>query len=207
MVLSMAPLHLLGHNDQNEVKHDFFSHMMPWVPALLPGDANCIINGTIFFTICLVLGIAMAQQLNICKIFQSPLYKWTMYVIKEIRCCTRWHLGFHSLFLNSAIAHSCILVPAIYICWYLPLILDIHQILLLDCVCIYRHAFRHILGFLPSFSVLRWWTCFMINIFLINGMYLPFCFFNVLPRASCGYIWCGFIPSKPWGSLITFPAL
>ena len=28
MVLVMAPLHSLGHNDQNEVKHGFFSHVM-----------------------------------------------------------------------------------------------------------------------------------------------------------------------------------
>ena len=33
MVLSMASLHSLGHNNQNEVKNDFFSHLMPLVPA------------------------------------------------------------------------------------------------------------------------------------------------------------------------------
>ena len=33
---------------------------------------------------------------------------------------------------------------------------------------------------------------------LTNGMYLPFCFFYVLPRASYGYIQCGFIPSAVW---------
>ena len=48
-VLSMAPLYSLGHNDQNEVKHDFFNHVMPLVPALLSCDSNCIINGTISF--------------------------------------------------------------------------------------------------------------------------------------------------------------
>ena len=42
MVLSMAPLHSLDHNDQNNVKN-----VMPLVPALLSCDANCIINGTI----------------------------------------------------------------------------------------------------------------------------------------------------------------
>ena len=38
--MSMAPLHLLGDNDQNEVKHCFFSHVIPLGPALLPCDAN-----------------------------------------------------------------------------------------------------------------------------------------------------------------------
>ena len=36
----------------------------------------------------------------------------------------------------------------------------------------------------------------MISMFLTNGMYLSF--FNVLPRVSYGYIWCGFIPSMVW---------
>ena len=45
MVLSMAPLHSLGHNDQNEVKHDFFNHVVPIEPTLLSCGANCIING------------------------------------------------------------------------------------------------------------------------------------------------------------------
>ena len=35
MVLSIALLHSLGHNDQNEVKHYFFSHVMLMIPALL----------------------------------------------------------------------------------------------------------------------------------------------------------------------------
>ena len=48
MMLSMAPLHSLGHSHQNEVKHDFFSPVIPLAEALLLGDANCIINGTIF---------------------------------------------------------------------------------------------------------------------------------------------------------------
>ena len=47
-LLSVAPLHSLGHNDQNEVTQDFFTHMMPLAPALLSCDANCFINSTIF---------------------------------------------------------------------------------------------------------------------------------------------------------------
>ena len=43
----------------------------------------------------------------------------------------RWHLRFYFFFLNSAILHSCILATAVYIYWYLPLILDINQLSLL----------------------------------------------------------------------------
>ena len=49
MVLSMAPLHSLPQNHQNEVEHDFDSHVIPFEPALLSCDANCIINFIIFF--------------------------------------------------------------------------------------------------------------------------------------------------------------
>ena len=49
IVLSMAPLLSLCHNDQNEVKHDISGHGMLLVPALLSYDANCIISSTILF--------------------------------------------------------------------------------------------------------------------------------------------------------------
>ena len=42
-----APLYLLGHSGQNEMKHHFFSHGMLLVPALL--SCYCIISGTILF--------------------------------------------------------------------------------------------------------------------------------------------------------------
>ena len=42
--------------------------------------------------------------------------------------------------------------------------------------------------FLPCISVLRWWTCFMISMFLTNGM--PF--FMSCPEPPVGKIWCGF---------------
>ena len=48
MLLSMALLHSEGRNDQNEVKHYFFSPVKTLVPALLPCDANCITNGIIW---------------------------------------------------------------------------------------------------------------------------------------------------------------
>ena len=109
------------------------------------GLARCTIGIYHFATICWVLGKAMTQQPNICKVAQSSLYSWTMYIIKETRYChlmlnspaTRWHLGFHFLFLNSAILHSCILVSVVYIYWYLPFILDTHQLFLLICVVLY----------------------------------------------------------------------
>ena len=47
MVLSLASLLALGQGDQNEVKHNVFSHMMPLIIALLSCVANCIINDTI----------------------------------------------------------------------------------------------------------------------------------------------------------------
>ena len=81
-------------------------------------------------------------------------------IIKEIRCCqlmlnslaTRWHPGVHFLFINSTIWHNCILVSVVYIYWYLPFILDIQQFFCwIVLVCIYRHAFRYILGFYTPF--------------------------------------------------------
>ena len=46
MVLSMTPLPSLSYSDQNEVKNNFFSHLIPTAPQLLSCDANCIISGT-----------------------------------------------------------------------------------------------------------------------------------------------------------------
>ena len=53
-----------------------------------------------------------AQHMQDCPIFIQLNY---VHNNKEIRCChfminspaTRWHWGFHFLFLNSAILHSC----------------------------------------------------------------------------------------------------
>ena len=46
---SMAPLHSLGQDDQNEVQHDFLCHVMPWVPVSASHDADGSINGTTAF--------------------------------------------------------------------------------------------------------------------------------------------------------------
>ena len=49
MVLSVASLHSLGNKYQNEMKHDFLSHLIHLLIALLSHDANSIINGIILF--------------------------------------------------------------------------------------------------------------------------------------------------------------
>ena len=48
MLLSMAPLHLLGHNDQNEVKCDSV-HVMPLASVLTSHGASSIENDIILF--------------------------------------------------------------------------------------------------------------------------------------------------------------
>ena len=134
---------------------------------------------------------------------------------KQIRHChlmlnssaTRWHLGFCVLFLNSAILHSCTFGNSFYICWnslyYLP---SINCFCWIDIVCIYRYAFRHIVGFYSLFLYLgdeyvSWsacshkWHVFVILFFLYPAQ-------NVMGISSVGSfpVWCG-------GSLIIFPAL
>ena len=44
-----APFHLLGHEGGNEVKHDYFGHVMPLALVIGSCDAKSIINGTIAF--------------------------------------------------------------------------------------------------------------------------------------------------------------
>ena len=56
-----------------------------------------------------------AWQPDICKIAQSSLYSWTMYIVKQIRYChlmlncpaTRWHLGFHFLLMRQTLRWRC----------------------------------------------------------------------------------------------------
>ena len=47
VVLSMAQLNLLGHNDQIKEIYDFLNHVMSLVPVVLKCDAKCIINDSI----------------------------------------------------------------------------------------------------------------------------------------------------------------
>ena len=47
MISSMAPLHSLGQDDQNEVQYDSAGHVMPF--TLASHDADGVINVTIAF--------------------------------------------------------------------------------------------------------------------------------------------------------------
>ena len=44
MPSSMTPLHSLGHDNQNEVQHDLFGHVMPLALALVSSDAHGVIT-------------------------------------------------------------------------------------------------------------------------------------------------------------------
>ena len=46
MISSMAQFHTLDQDDQNEVQHDLFFHVMPLALALSSVDADGVINGT-----------------------------------------------------------------------------------------------------------------------------------------------------------------
>ena len=115
---------------------------------------------------------------------------------------TRWHWRFHFLFLNQAILHSCMVATAVYICQYLTFILDIHQLFCwIMLVCIYRYAFRHILGFYPPFLYLGKEHVHDQHV-LTHGMYLPFCFFMSCPEPAMGISGVGSFPVQSGGSLI-----
>ena len=47
MASSMKPLHFPGQDNQNEVQHDFFGHVMPLVLESAVCDADNIISHTI----------------------------------------------------------------------------------------------------------------------------------------------------------------
>ena len=94
-----------------------------------------------------------AKHMQGCPIFFIQLNY--VYNNKEIKCChlmlnspaTKWHQAFYFLFLNSAILDSCNFG---HCCLYLlifPSIIDTHQLFCwIVLVCIYKYAFRHILG-------------------------------------------------------------
>ena len=48
-VSSMVPFHLLGQDDQNEMQHDLFDHVVPLPSTSASCYANGIINGRIIF--------------------------------------------------------------------------------------------------------------------------------------------------------------
>ena len=47
--LLVAPLYLLGHDDKNEVQHDFFGYVTPLAPAPALHDAEGIVISSIIF--------------------------------------------------------------------------------------------------------------------------------------------------------------
>ena len=49
MASSMAALHFLGQDDENEVKHDISGHVIPLAPVSVSHNATSIVNGTIAF--------------------------------------------------------------------------------------------------------------------------------------------------------------
>ena len=49
MASSVAPLHFLVQDDQNEMQHDFFSHLTLLALASASCDATGIVNNTIVF--------------------------------------------------------------------------------------------------------------------------------------------------------------
>ena len=47
--MPMAPLNFLGQDNQNEMQHDFFGHMMLLALALMSHGADGVINGSVAF--------------------------------------------------------------------------------------------------------------------------------------------------------------
>ena len=124
-----------------------------------------------------------------------------MYLIKQIRCCNIMLNSPATRLYQDSTSSFSIQPFCITAFWYqLFIYIDIYSLYLTSInyfywivlVCIHRYAFRHILVFYPPFLYLgdehvshKW------NVFAIL-------FFYVLPRASYGYIWSGFIPSVVW---------
>ena len=48
-VSSMAPFHLLGQDEQNEMQHDLFGHVLPLEQASASCNVTDIISGTTAF--------------------------------------------------------------------------------------------------------------------------------------------------------------
>ena len=91
-------------------------------------------------------GRATARQPNIRKIPQSSLYSWTMYINKNKvlppyinSLATRWLNTGNSTssFLIQPYSIPAFLATAVFYLLKSPLILDIHQLFLLDCVGLY----------------------------------------------------------------------
>ena len=113
---------------------------------------------------------------------------------------TRWHLGFHFLFLflNLAILHSYIfwkwVIKSAKTCLYsLP---SINYFCWIDLVCLYRCEFRHIVGFYPPF----------LYFFSLMACIVIFIFMS-FPEHPMGISSMGSFRVWSGGSQITCPAL
>ena len=73
--------------------------------------------------------------------------------------------------------------------------------------CIYRYAFRHILGFFTLLFCPEVRNMFHDQRVFTNGMYLPFCFFMSCLKPPIHISSVGSFPVWSGGSLILFLAL
>ena len=157
-------------------------------------------------------------QPNICKICQSSLYSWNMYINKKIRCCHLMQFPCHKVahgwnstpsFSISAILHNCIFGYS----WFLSANISIitwHPSIIFVGLSWFVSIGMHLgifSGFLPSLSVLRWETCFMVNMFPHMACICHFLFFMSCPEPPMGISSVGSFPVQSGGSLIFFPAL
>ena len=113
-VLPITSLHSLGHNDHNEVEPDFSSHVIPFVPALLPHDANCIISCTIFFIGWRQLKQGLTWLFWACDAIGTSAsitwcwcyYKWYHTLDEWNRCnmtsMVMWYLYLHQMILTES---------------------------------------------------------------------------------------------------------
>ena len=92
MALSMAQLHFLVQDNQNEVHHNIFGHMMPLVLALPSHDSDNITNGTItFFT----LGYDWNQVKHDFSGHTTPLH-WHHIILTVLSIVPLQSIGQHS---------------------------------------------------------------------------------------------------------------
>ena len=103
-VMPVIPMYSLDHNEKNEVKNDFFSYVMPLVPALLSCDAKCTINGTILLIRWRHLKQGMTWFLWFCDAFGTSASitwhwwhcQWHHFVCQAKMIETRYNMTFWS---------------------------------------------------------------------------------------------------------------
>ena len=104
----MAPLHSLGQDDQNEVQHNIFGHVIPFGPALASCHPYSIVHGTIPFLrsrklkwdATLLFGHLLPLALAISVTWCQQQYQWHHCIpwvtVTNMRCnMTFWVMWFH----------------------------------------------------------------------------------------------------------------